>query len=149
MQNKSWHMAPFKGGLMWSDLPGFPPTLTVGSIVPLNETSWLSSLGSRCRYRRTTRDTPRSLQPTATRLRNLRKRRQHFSQTRPEGWRITQRQQEANLLSLQLIFHLSPPLILSPGSHVYIFFLFFRRSLSPAAVGGDCCQFVCWQLRTL
>lgn len=31
-----WHV---KVGLMWLDLPGFPPTLTVGSIVPLNETS--------------------------------------------------------------------------------------------------------------
>lgn len=37
-------MAPFKGVLMWLDLPGFHPTLTVGSIVPLNETSWRSTV---------------------------------------------------------------------------------------------------------
>lgn len=43
IQENSWHMAPFKG-LMWLDLPGFPPTLPVGSIVPLHETSWLSTV---------------------------------------------------------------------------------------------------------
>lgn len=32
-------MAPLTEGLMWLDLPGFPPTLSLGSIVPLNETS--------------------------------------------------------------------------------------------------------------
>ncbi len=37
-------MAPFKEALMLLDPPGFPPTRTVGSIVPLNEISWLCTV---------------------------------------------------------------------------------------------------------
>lgn len=78
------------------------------------------SPSSCCLYRRTTCDIPHSLQPTTTRLSKSLKRQQHFLTDLTEAWSVMHRQQEANLLSRQLIFHLSQPLILSSRSHVYI-----------------------------
>lgn len=46
IQKNSWHNSTFFLKKVWCglDLPGFSPTHTVGSIVPLNETSWLSTV---------------------------------------------------------------------------------------------------------
>lgn len=148
IQKYSWHMAPLTEGLMWLDLPGFPPTLSLGSIVPLNETSWLSPVWAHV----AAIDGWHAISPTGS-SRPPRGCRNHWkdsstsSQTWPRHGAICT-VSTSPILSPCRSSSTSVDPSYSLPAHTYTFsppdLSVFIFSFSPAAFLGDCCQLVCW-----